>query len=146
MGWKAKTGRRHDVLLSIVSTLLAIAILAEKSAGDSPWVRFCVLWAARQADLIARDYVAGSTWNSAGRLWSPALPNVRYGTDPADAHDIAASLRALAMVISGMAAYLRSVSVWQDQASGESGCDDLDAVILNLRPAIVPPVELRDTS
>ena len=151
MAWKAKTGRRQDVLASIVSTLLAIATLAEKSAGDSPWVRFCVLWAARQADLIARDYVAGSTWNTAGRLWSPALPNVRYGTDPADAFDLAASLRALAMVISGMAAHLRQVSVWQQgeeaDAAGFDGIplQGLDAFMRRLREA-ASPVELRDTS
>ena len=152
MNWKAKTGRRHDVLCSIVSTLLAIAALAEKSAGDTPWVRFCVLWAARQADLIARDYVAGSTWNTAGRLWSPALPNVRYGTDPADAHDIAASLRAVAMVISGMAAYLRQISVWQQgQASGTESHEGnllhrLDAFMRRLRHVAFHTVEIRDTS
>ena len=152
MSWKAKTGRREQVLVSIVSTLLALAALAEKSVGDTPWIRFCVLWAARQADLIARDYVAGSTWNTAGRLWSPALPNVRYGTDPADALDIAASLRALAMVISGMAAYLRRVSVWQTgQASGEAGdganpLHGLDAVMRRLREAAVVSVEIHDTS
>ena len=152
MGWKAKTGRRQQVLASIVSTLLAIAALAEKSVSDTPWVRFCVLWAARQADLIARDYVAGSTWNTAGRLWTPALPNVRYGTDPADALDIAASLRALALVISGMAAYLRRVSVWrQDQAIGEVVHDrnplhGLDAFMQRLRHVAFHPVEIRDTS
>jgi hypothetical protein len=152
MAWKAKTGRRHDVLLSIVSTLLAIAILAEKSAGDSPWVRFCVLWAARQADLIARDYVAGSTWNAAGRLWSPALPDVRYGTQPSDAFDIAASLRALAAIVTGMAAFLRRLAflhpgegadAWN--LSGES-IDRLDAFIRSLARAVSQPVELRDTS
>ncbi|MBX3579617.1 MAG: hypothetical protein KF723_20620 [Rhizobiaceae bacterium] len=137
--------------MSIVSTLLAIAALAEKSAGDTPWVRFCVLWAARQADLIARDYVAGSTWNTAGRLWSPALPNVRYGTDPSDALDIAASLRALAMVISGMAAYLRRVSVWQHgQASVAESHEGkplrrVDVVTRRFRKAAFSP-ELRDTS
>ncbi|MCO5162206.1 MAG: hypothetical protein M9939_13800 [Mesorhizobium sp.] len=151
MKWKAKTGRGQEVLYSIVSTLLALAALAEKAAGDTPWVRFCVLWAARQADLIARDYVAGSTWNAAGRLWSPALPNVRYGTGPADALDIAASLRALAMVISGIAAYLRRVAAWrQDQAFGEAGDEvnplhGLDAFLRRLREAL-SPVELRDTS
>ena len=152
MVWKAKTGRGQEVLYSIVSTLLALAALAEKSAGDTPWVRFCVLWAARQADLIARDYVAGSTWNTAGRLWSPALPNARYGTEPSDALDIAASLRALAGVISGMAAYLRRVSFWrQGDASGEGRPDGgatvgLDAFVRRLRNAAVSPVELRDTS
>ncbi|MCO5160119.1 MAG: hypothetical protein M9939_03215 [Mesorhizobium sp.] len=151
MGRKAKTARGQEVLYSIVATLLALAALAERAAGDSPWVRFSVLWAARQADLIARDYVAGSTWNSAGRLWSPALPNVRYGTEPSDALDIAASLRALAVVISGIAAYLRRVSAWrQGQAVGEAGDEanplqGLDAFLRRLREAL-SPVEFRDTS
>ena len=152
MNCKAKTGRRQQVLMSIVSTLLALATLAEKSAGDTPWVRFCVLWAARQADLIARDYVAGSTWNTAGRLWSPALPDVRYGTEPSDAFDIAASLRALAMVISGMAAYLRRVSVWRQDQACDAASDDgnptngLVAFTRRLREGASRPVEIRDTS
>jgi hypothetical protein len=152
MSWRAKTGRDNQVLYSIVSTLLALAALAEKSVGDTPWVRFCVLWAARQADLITRDYVAGSTWNTAGRLWSPALPYIRYGTEPSDALDIAASLRALAMVVTGMAAYLRRVSIWrQDQAPGATGFDDsaingLDEFLRRLGEAAARPVEIRDTS
>nr|WP_295464511.1 hypothetical protein [Mesorhizobium sp.] len=150
MSWKAKTGRRQQVLASIVSTLLALAALAEKSAGDSPWVRFCVLWAARQADLVAREFVAGSEWNTAGRLWSPALPNARYGTEPADALDIAASLRALAVVVSGMAAYLRGISVWQqDQAHGEAGEDSRlhhDLLQRLAGASFSLPVDLRDTS
>nr|WP_295469849.1 hypothetical protein [Mesorhizobium sp.] len=152
MSWKAKTGRRQEVLVSIVSTLLALAALAEQAVGDTPWVRWSVLWAARQADLIARDYVAGSTWNRAGRLWSPALPNVRYGTDPADALDIAASLRALAMVISGMAAYLRQASVWQQgQASVAASHEGnplrrLDTVMRRLREGAFRLVEILDTS
>ncbi|MCO5160946.1 MAG: hypothetical protein M9939_07405 [Mesorhizobium sp.] len=152
MRGKAETGRGQEVLVSIVSTLLALAALAEKAAGDSPWVRFSVLWAARQADVIAREFVAGSTWNRAGRLWSPALPNVRYGTGPADALDIAASLRALAAVISGIAAYLRRVAAWrQDQAVDEAGDEvnplrGLDAFAWRLRNAVFSPVEFRDTS
>nr|WP_295469717.1 hypothetical protein [Mesorhizobium sp.] len=137
------------MLVSIVSTLLALAGLAEQAAGDTPWVRWCVLWAARQADLIARDYVAGSAWNTAGRLWSPALPNVRYGTEPADALDLAASLRALAMVVSGMAAYLRRVSVWrQSDASDEAGQDSrlLQDTVRPLSDAAAFPVARFDTS
>ena len=152
MAWKAKTGREQEVLVSIVSTLLALAALAEKAAGDSPWVRWCVLWAARQADMIAREFVGGSEWNSAGRLWSPVLPTVRYGTEPADALDLAASLRVLALVVSGIAAYLRRVSVWRrGQASGEVDGESrpfhgLDAFMLRLREAAARPVEIRDTS
>ena len=152
MAWKAKAGRRQQVLASIVSTLLAIAALAEKSAGDTPWVRFCVLWAARQADLIVRDYVAGSTWNTAGRLWSPALADVRYGTDPADAFDIAASLRALAAIVTGMATYLRRLAFLHpgEDADGRSpsgeSIDRLDAFLRRLARVASQPVELRDTS
>jgi hypothetical protein len=151
MSWRAKTGRDNQVPCSIVSTLLALAALAEKSVGDTPWVRFCVLWAARQADLITRDYVAGSTWNTAGRLWSPALPNVRYGTEPSDALDVAASLRALAAIVIGMAAYLRRVSVWrQDEASevgdGTNPLHGLDAVMRRLGKVASSPVEILDTS
>lgn len=150
MRWKGRTGRRQEVLYSIVSTLLALAALAEKAAGDTPWVRFCVLWAARHADLIARDYVAGSTWNTAGRLWSPALPNVTCGTDPADALDIAVSLRALAVVINGMAAYLRRLALLHPGEAGRNhggkATDGLDAFLCRLGQAMFPPIELRDTS
>ena len=98
---------------------------------------------------MVRDYVAGSTWNTAGRLWSPALPDVCYGTEPADAFDIAASLRALAMVISGMAAHLRRVSIWQlgQEPGAESDLlQGLDALMRRLREAAARPVEIRDTS
>ena len=85
MAWTAKTGRRQRVLNSIVARLLALADLGEDAACRSPWVRFCVLWSLCQADAVVREFVAGSTWNPAGRLWSPAVPMVRYGTEPADA-------------------------------------------------------------
>ena len=149
MGWRAKTGREQEVLDSIVSTLLALAALAEQAAGRSPWVRWCVLWAARQADLITRDYVAGSAWNEAGRLWSPVLPMVRYGTDPDDAIDLAASLRALAMIVSGMAAYLRRASFWQQgETSDEAGHDSrpLHDTARHLAEAAAFPVARVDTS
>ena len=149
MSWKAKTGREQEVLVSIVSTLLALAFLAEHAAGRSPWVRWCVLWSAWQADLIARDYVAGSTWNEAGRHWSPALPMVRYGTHPADALDIAASLRALALIVSGMAAQLRRLSfLQQGDTSGEAGHDmqPRHDVFQRLLNAACSPPERRDTS
>ena len=149
MNWKAKTGREREVLVSIVSTLLALAALAEQAAGQSPWVRWCVLWAARQADLITRDFVAGSAWNPAGRQWSPALTTVRYGTEPADAIDIAASLRALAVIVSGMAAHLPRVLFWQQgQASGERSLDGRPHRdrLQRLADAASSPPELRDTS
>ncbi|MBX3574197.1 MAG: hypothetical protein KF694_17730 [Mesorhizobium sp.] len=134
---------------SIVATLLALAVLAEQAAGDTPWVRWRVLWAARQADLIAREFVAGSTWNPAGRLWSPALPTVRYGTLPADALDLAASLRALAFVVMNMAAQRRlslSGEARDESAHDGNAPHGLEAVIQRLGRAALRAVELRDTS
>lgn len=73
--------RRTDVLHSIAATLLALAVLAEQTAGRSFLARWNTLWYIWQADAVVRDFVAGSEWNTAGRLWSPALPAARYGTD-----------------------------------------------------------------
>lgn len=135
-----------DVLESIVATLLSLAVLAEQAAGDTPWVRWRVLWAVRYADLIAREFVAGSAWNPAGRLWSPVLPAVRYGTQPADALDLAASLRALALVVLNIAAQRRLSRVRQleEPAGHESGPPH--DIIEKLLVAAISPVELRDTS
>lgn len=110
MGWDAKRGRERDVLVSIVSTLLALADLVERSAGRSPWIRWCVLWSAWQADLVARDYVAASARGAAGSYWSPALASARYGAAPADAIDLALSLRALALIVRDMALQIRRLS------------------------------------
>ena len=147
MGRKAKGGT--DVLGSIVATLLALALLAERAAGRSRPVRRRALWYIWQADAVLREFVAGSEWNTAGRLWSPTLPAARCGTDPEDAFALAVSLRALALVVLNMAAQSRRRSRLQ-QASGGDGriCKaphGLDAVIQRLGQA-ASPVELRDTS
>jgi hypothetical protein len=149
MSWKAKTGRREGVLYSIAARLLALADLGEGAAHRSPWVRFCVLWSLCQADAIVREFVAGSTWNPAGRMWSPALPMVRYGTEPADAFALAVSLRALALVVQAMAGQIRRLAfLHPEEVAGGSydggSIPGLDAMIRGL--GAVPPVELRDTS
>jgi len=108
MGRKTKTGR--EVLDGIVSMLFALADLAEDAAGRSAPVRSFVLWILCHADAVARDFVAGSAWNPAGRLWSPALPPIRYGSDPADAMTLAVSLRALALIVCSMSAQMRCLA------------------------------------
>ena len=146
MTWKAKTGRDERVLDSINARLLSLADLGEGAACRSPWVRFCVLWSLCQADAIIREFVAGSTWNPAGRLWTPSLPMVRYGTEPADAHALAASLRALAQIVQAMAEQIRRISfLHPGEAGGNRGCNlDLDVLFRKLG-TFLPP-ELRDTS
>ena len=145
MGWKAKTGRRERVLYSIVARLLALADLGEDAAYRSPWVRFCVLWSLCQADAIVREFVAGSTWNPAGRLWSPALPMVRYGTEPADAMALAASLRALALIVQAMAAQIRRLTLLHPEGSAGTLDRRLAALLLPSDRA-TPAVTIFDTS
>ena len=148
MDRKEETGT--DMLNGIVALLLALAALAERSAGRSLPVRWLVLWRLWQADAVARDFVAGSASNAAG--WSPVLATVRYGTDPADAMDLAASFRALALIVRNMAAQIRRLSFLRlGRASGGrsqdgSSTNGLDAVIRTLGTAAFSPVQLSDTS
>ncbi|MBX3574288.1 MAG: hypothetical protein KF694_18190 [Mesorhizobium sp.] len=133
------------MLNSIVARLLALADLGEDAANCSPWVRFCVLWSLCQADAVVREFVAGSTWNPAGRLWSPAVPMVRYGTEPADAYALAASLRALALVVQAMAAQIGRLALLH--AEGSAGTPDRRIAALLLPPdRAAPAVTLFDTS
>ena len=144
---RAKRGT--EVLDSIVATLLALAALAERAAGRPCPVRGHALWYIWQADAVVREFVAGSEWNTAGRLWSPALPAVRCGTDPADAFALAVSLRALALIVLNMAAQSRlSLSSEARNHTDRDGNAplDLDAVIQRLGVAAFRAVELRDTS
>ena len=133
------------VLYSIVARLLALADLGEDAAHRSPWVRFCVLWSLCQADAVVREFVAGSTWNPAGRLWSPALPMVRYGTEPADAISLAASLRALALIVQAMAAQIRRLEFLHPEGSAGTPDRRLAALLLPSDRA-APAVTLFDTS
>nr|WP_295461843.1 hypothetical protein [Mesorhizobium sp.] len=152
MAWRAKAGREQKVRASIVARLLSFADLAEDAALRSPWVRWCMLWAAWQANALLRDYIEGSARNPAGRHWSPVPLPAGFGTDPADAQDLAASLRALALIVSAMAAYISRISFLQKgQASDEAGnegdlIDSLVAFIERLRKDVLSPVELLDTS
>jgi hypothetical protein len=116
MGWDAKRGREQDVLVSIACTLLALADLVDRAAFKSPWVRWCVLWSAWQADLVARDYVAGSARGAAGSYWSPILASARYGAAPADAINLADSLRALAVIVRDMAEQIERLVFLQGSA------------------------------
>jgi hypothetical protein len=102
-GWNEETDWSCDVLMRIVAILLALASLAERAAGAPRPVRCQVLWALQQADAVARAFVAGSVWDAACQ-WPPAMTPVRHGFDPADAADLAASLRMLAFLVLNIAA------------------------------------------
>ncbi|MBX3572849.1 MAG: hypothetical protein KF694_10905 [Mesorhizobium sp.] len=134
---------------SIAARLLSLADLAEDVAGRSFLVRWLVLWYVCRADAILREFVAGSEWNTAGRLWSPSLPPVRYGTRSADAMALAASLRALARIVLDMRAERRRLAIVR-QASDEghdgNPIHDLEAVVQTLWHADFLPVEVCDTS
>ncbi len=132
--------------------LYSIADMAEQAAGRSFWVRWCVLWAAWQANALLRDYVEGTLRSSARRTWTPVLMPAGFGSNPFDAEDLADSLRAFGHYMQAIAAHLRRLSfLQQGQASDEVGNEGnaihgLDAFIERLALAAAVPVELHDTS
>ena len=92
----------RSVLMRIAAILLALADLAERAAGASRPVRYQVLWALRQADEVVSEFVTGSTCE--GGQWPTASTTACCGFDPADAENLAASLRMLAFMVQAMAA------------------------------------------
>jgi len=108
MDWQTDTGK--EALNRIAALLLALANLADRAARSSRPVRWLVLWGLWQANAVARDFVAGSASDSAGRPWSPAPIPVQFGSDPADAASLARSLRWLALMVRRMAAQLHRLS------------------------------------
>jgi hypothetical protein len=92
----------RSVLMRIAAILLALADLADRAAGASRSVRYQVLWALRQADEVVSEFVTGSACE--GGQWPPASTPVRDSFDPADAENLAASLRMLAFMVQAMAA------------------------------------------
>ena len=149
MAWRAKAGREQKVLASIVARLFSLADLAEDAALRSPWVRWCVLWAAWQANALLRDYVEGRAGNMAARHWSPVPMPAGFGSHPDDANDLAASLRALALMMRAIAAQVSRVAFLQrgqacDEAGNEGGMQH--GILCRLADTVLSPVEPRDTS
>jgi len=151
MHWKARIGREGDMLKRIAALLFALADLAERAA-EAPYLTRCrVLWALQQADELAREFVAGSVWNPAGRQWSPATMSVSYGNTPADAMSLALTLRALALVVQTMAMQIRHRSfcrtaVGRDDSRHDSRPRTCADGIIELLSAAFATVELYDTS
>ncbi|MCR5857622.1 hypothetical protein [Mesorhizobium sp. J428] len=149
MGWRAKAGREQALKARIVMRLFSLADMAEQAAGRSFWVRWCVLWAAWQANELLRGYVEGSLRSSARGTWTSVPMPAGFGSNPFDAEDIADSLRAFGLYMQAMAAHLRRLSfLHQGQASDEAGNEGglYRAGLQHSANARVAPVELRDTS
>ena len=152
MGWRAKAGREQALKARIVMRLFSIADMAEQAAGRSFWVRWCVLWAAWQANALLREYVEGTLRSSAHGTWAPVMMPAGLGSNPADAEDIAGSLRAFGLYMQAVAAHLCRLSfLHRGQASDTAGNEGnairgLDAFIERLGKAALLPVEFCDTS
>jgi hypothetical protein len=149
MGWKDWTGKEQQALNSIVSLLLSLAGRAEYTASRSYPVRVFVLWCVRHAEAIAIDFVAGFAPDAPGIRWSRALAAVRGGNRPADALNLAASIRALALMVRSLAAKICRMScLRQGLAFATAGRDSQqrpDGQRNMLHAAVSAPAR-RDTS
>ena len=83
-------------LRRIIAMLVALAVLAERSAARSFPVRWLVLVLLRHAEAVARDYIADATWMDL----SCFDDDPEAGSSPVDAAVLAWRLRALAAVLS----------------------------------------------
>ncbi|SMH55228.1 hypothetical protein [Mesorhizobium australicum] len=152
MGWRAKAGRQQALKARIVMRLFSIADSAERAAGRSFWVRWCVLWAAWQANALLSAYVEGTLRSFARRPWTPVPMPAGFGGSPLDAEDIADSLRAFGHYMRAIAAQLCRLSfLHRGQASDEAGNEGdaihgLGAFIKRLAISAAVPVEPHDTS
>lgn len=99
---KAQIGTGRNVIYRIAALLFALADLAERAAGAPRPVRCVVLWALWQADAVAREFVAQAGY-LAGPPSSPDVMSVHCGCEPADAMNLATSLRMLALIVQAMA-------------------------------------------
>jgi hypothetical protein len=128
-----------DMLDRIVALLLALAGLAERAAGAPPAARCLALWALRLGDAVARAYVAGLPFGSAARACGPG----DAGCTPADALNLALSLRMLAFTLQGIAARLRRRPL-PDQPGAP--LDSAGWVVWFVHPAAPRRVQRFDTS
>ncbi len=146
MNWNEDIGWERKALYRMVALLLFMADLAERAACSSLADRRRVLWALRQAEGVVSGFVAGRPRDPAVRRRPPALMTGRF--DPADAIDLAVSLRALAIMVQFMAAQLPPGRLRKEAHASVGSCDGLaprDGAIGFLRDAL-SAVECRDTS
>jgi len=101
--------REMEALQGIVALLLSLAGLAERAAGRSFVVRWLVLSGLRHADGVARACFVGPS------------SVARHGHEPADAMNLAVSLRALALVVRNIAA-LAALKTLRDCRSHDQPC------------------------
>lgn len=96
MGMQAEIRDDGQTLRSIVATLVALAVLAERVSGVSHPVRFLVLCFLRPAEAVAREFVAEVTHI---RRFAGAAA---IGNGPEHAIRLAMRFRALAAALGGM--------------------------------------------
>ena len=120
--------REPSMLARIATTLLALALVAERAAGRSLPVRFLVLAVLGRAEAIARAFVAreiAADWPDAPCLEEPSAAH--YGA--VDAQFLALRLRMLATVLAALA----------DACAGSTGEEPGGAPRLSaLLPLLVP--------
>lgn len=89
----ARGGER--MLRRVITLLVAFAVLAERVAERSAWVRCFVLWILRRAEMVAADFVLERTGMPPAALERIAA----VGNYPEDALRLAARFQALAALL-----------------------------------------------
>lgn len=105
-------GIGERMLRRVIALLVALAILAERTAGRSAPVRLFVLWILRRAETVAVEFVFEQTG------MPPAVDEIaRSGNGPEDASRLAARFRALAAALCA----LLPIGSWLGRRSAQRG-------------------------
>ncbi len=88
----------HMLLIRMIAILISMAGLAEGSIGAPHFVRRVILHFLRQAEAVARDFLAGETRSRNMR----SLPTPFDGSGPEDALRLASCFRAIALALEGV--------------------------------------------
>lgn len=109
-----RTDSELEMLKRIVALLLSLAGWC-RLAEHAPYpVRCFVLWLMRRAETVVRDWVFGPPEDD---FW----PMMRFGNEPKDALDMAASMEALAMAVRDLAIeYHHFLSQWPSERAVEA--------------------------
>lgn len=108
MEWSRANGQDGEMLKRIVAVLFSLAALAEHAGARAGLLRACVLWFLRRAEAVARAFAV----ESRVPLDRPDRSSPRADVS-SEAARLAASFRALAVALDGLARHVRRLARWR---------------------------------
>ena len=118
MDWRSVVGKDGQMLKRIVMVLFSLAALADDVGARSGLRRFYVLWLLRRAEAVTCAFAVKTC--AVSPLDDPEFYAPRWSAAP-EAARLAASFRALALVLYSFACHVQRVARWHIERQFSSG-------------------------